>query len=1574
MSILLGFPYISSANTCEVLDAPIFTNQAEDIYISCDSIFNADELFDEWIINYGGAEVDGFCSDWIGFAAVPGSYDTLDFNSFPGTHPNEFDTISCPSNQAGLIRYETVDFVFYDDCNNILVTKATFSIIDTVAPIIIDIPEDVTYSIIDENCFSEVSIIPPVITDNCGEIEPHIHQQINKSITAPLSDVNTIVDTVHFKFGPFNLSSSPAITDANLHISLSNIDANIPTEFFTVQGEDNVILGVTPLTMTECADTFIVFTITASQINSWADDGFIEIALLPNITEDPVLAINDICLGSSTSATLDFDIDVNNHISYSFQIDDGVAIELDSIVPFDTILNVGIYNIKYFFEDCGMNQASCSSIVTIKDTIPPSINCFNDTIINLINGDCNFDYQLPNMISYFDNCSDNHNNLHYFVTGATEIAPHDISSQLILLTLNKGKNDISIVSFDKADNSDTCRYSVTIVDIEPPIIECSDDTLLLDITSTSYIELTTELLGITISDNCAIDSMVFYPDTLTCEEIGTNVEMTITVWDDSGNYNTCLSLLTVREKELQPDYLPINCEGDTLSLVSNITTTRNLNYHWTGPNGFESFESNPVIINPPNTASGSYTLEVNDGNQCSSSSSIDVVFEILGKADILNINTTMCISDSILLLASTYNNPVNYHWYEGTQSNFTLIETTLDNHIQVIPEHEENSYFLIVTNENCTSINSDTIIIKTIPKPIAKILSNVDNICVSDTIFLTSNMPTGTDINFLWLGPDNYMSVEQNSIIPNAELINDGMYGLIVSKGICFSDTVSKLVHITEPPEKPIINSSGLFCEGSDVRMSITNIELGDKYYWIKDGIYYSETNDKELIIPHATEELNGKWRVIAQYNNCYSDTSFSHEIIIEESLEIGISGPDSVCVGDSVKFSAPFIHNASYQWSGPAGFTYDQQNPTLLAIEGEYQLRVTTELGCMNATSLFLNVDNIPDITAISNDADDCLDGTTAVQFSASVFPEGDYIYSWTGPNNYISHDQNPVISNADSTINGYYTLIIENAACSSKPDSSLLEITNSPHKPSINIDSEYCEGYDIELTVNGDIEQGITYIWNTPLGQITTTVPTLEINNIGITNIGDYTVQLLKNTCPSKTSDTVTLITRPLPEKIGIIGKNIICEGDSITLRPSNTNLSGYEWKGPNNLVSNDSVIVINNFEIDDAGAYFVRYFDGYCFSEWSIPKVIDVQPMPVAAQFDSISDGVCLETDDIINICLDENTVSDGSIYHIYSVSSNDLIGSSSTRCFDVNNTSSLNVGANYLYIQTELNGCVSINSDTILVQGDKVPSNPIAKIDQGEEIHFCHDGATILSTKLVSGIDILWFSDEEYKINTPTDSTTIVSDFNLSINSVYLGYSYNSCKNYSIDTIDIYLEEEPVPYDDEVDVEYNKPRVISILDNDEYLSDIVISIDTSQNIKGKVSINDGKLIFTPDPGFVGELSFEYKICSKYCPELCSTATVFAKIGNNHDCFVANVITPNGDDINDIFTIPCLYSGIFSNNKLIVFNQWGDSVFEASPYNNDWSGTYNNEDLPSGTYYYILDLGDETEIIKGFLIIER
>ncbi|MEP6803241.1 MAG: gliding motility-associated C-terminal domain-containing protein, partial [Flavobacterium sp.] len=90
------------------------------------------------------------------------------------------------------------------------------------------------------------------------------------------------------------------------------------------------------------------------------------------------------------------------------------------------------------------------------------------------------------------------------------------------------------------------------------------------------------------------------------------------------------------------------------------------------------------------------------------------------------------------------------------------------------------------------------------------------------------------------------------------------------------------------------------------------------------------------------------------------------------------------------------------------------------------------------------------------------------------------------------------------------------------------------------------------------------------------------------------------------------------------------------------------------------------------------------------------------------------------------------------------------------------------------------------------------------------------------------------------------------------------------------------------------------------------------------------------------------------------------------------VYNEFTPNNDGANDLFRIDCIES--YPNNELKVYNRYGALVYSKQHYENDWDGTANvsgvinrGDMLPTGTYFYVITIGDGTAK-KGWLSIMR
>ena len=84
--------------------------------------------------------------------------------------------------------------------------------------------------------------------------------------------------------------------------------------------------------------------------------------------------------------------------------------------------------------------------------------------------------------------------------------------------------------------------------------------------------------------------------------------------------------------------------------------------------------------------------------------------------------------------------------------------------------------------------------------------------------------------------------------------------------------------------------------------------------------------------------------------------------------------------------------------------------------------------------------------------------------------------------------------------------------------------------------------------------------------------------------------------------------------------------------------------------------------------------------------------------------------------------------------------------------------------------------------------------------------------------------------------------------------------------------------------------------------------------------------------------------------------------------------DAITPNGDLMNDTWEILDIEN--YPKAIVKVFNRWGEIVHETSGGGSykAWDGTYESEQLPVGTYYYVIDLNNNEEPQTGPITIVR
>ena len=101
-------------------------------------------------------------------------------------------------------------------------------------------------------------------------------------------------------------------------------------------------------------------------------------------------------------------------------------------------------------------------------------------------------------------------------------------------------------------------------------------------------------------------------------------------------------------------------------------------------------------------------------------------------------------------------------------------------------------------------------------------------------------------------------------------------------------------------------------------------------------------------------------------------------------------------------------------------------------------------------------------------------------------------------------------------------------------------------------------------------------------------------------------------------------------------------------------------------------------------------------------------------------------------------------------------------------------------------------------------------------------------------------------------------------------------------------------------------------------------------------------------------------------------CKVDTVFHIAAMTSDC-IPNVFTPNNDGSNDVWNLEDAF--FFSDSEVRVYGRYGKLLFKSVGYVTPWDGTnQSGNQVEDGAYFYVIDLGDDIEKIKGTVTIIR
>ncbi len=248
------------------------------------------------------------------------------------------------------------------------------------------------------------------------------------------------------------------------------------------------------------------------------------------------------------------------------------------------------------------------------------------------------------------------------------------------------------------------------------------------------------------------------------------------------------------------------------------------------------------------------------------------------------------------------------------------------------------------------------------------------------------------------------------------------------------------------------------------------------------------------------------------------------------------------------------------------------------------------------------------------------------------------------------------------------------------------------------------------------------------------------------------------------------------------------------------------------------------------------------------------------------------------------------------------------------------------------------------DTITVN---VPIYPPMSLSLNNDTSICLNDPIQLSALVQGGSGVYY-----YQWNTG-DTTSSITLQLTQTQTLYVNVT-DQCGNSANDSVYVYVS--PIypdfTYSPSSPVKINTP---------------VQCTDLSINpVQWQWTVNNGLQSTEQNPSFTFDKTGQYTICLKIKnPDGCESETC-KSIEIYEDFLFPNIITPNGDGKNDVLFI----KGLQGQNKLIIYNRWGNKIYEIDNYQNDWDGDGHSD----GTYYFILIRHNGEEVTGYFTILNK
>ncbi len=1025
------------------------------------------------------------------------------------------------------------------------------------------------------------------------------------------------------------------------------------------------------------------------------------------------------------------------------------------------------------------------------------------------------------------------------------------------------------------------------------------------------------------------------------------------------------------------------CEGEEFSLGTP-TVGAGLTYAWTGPNGFTSNQANPPAFSDPSLLqAGTYSLVVAQ-NGCPSLPATTLV-NITARPMQPSIASPglVCAGEEVIFIT----NATGADTYTWTAPNFSTIGTNVNQlTIPATTVADAGFWTVFAIKDGCASLPSDPVQLFVEPELVV-VAINDGPVCVGDMVQLSTNDIAGA--SYFWEGPDGFNSVMQNP----TTLAIPGTYAVTVTAISGCSNSTTTNVIVNAVPEITAVSNSGTPCVtgAADITLSldVNPVDPGNyTYAWTGPNNFSSVASNP--VIPNATSTDNGNYQVVV--TNIAGCSSLPMETTVNVSdvpVTPQIIGTAVLCAGDPLLLSAPTYAgtNVSYQWQTPTG-TQTTMVPSLnLATtsqldSGAYQVSVLVD-GCASGASpeFVVTINAIPTTPTVTGPATICAGEN--IELNTELISGA--TYQWVGPAGFAATVFNPIIPNASEINEGAYSVQVTLNDCTSEFSLPLnIVVNDNSTAPNVVNNGPVCID-DPAATLNlviaiGSEIPGATYTWYDAQTNQPVAVPTMD-QSITLTDLsaygeGTFSFYVIAevNGCAAPASAITDVVMNAIPNETAFAGETqAFCNTTVVSLAAQAPTVGTGRWTqvaGPNANIVNPEVAdaVVNGLQAGETYVFAWTLSNGACTDYSSDEVMIRIDSGNEIAEA-GFNQNLCNATE--ANLAATASNGNQGTWTQSPSQAADGVVIVDPT---DPNTSvTGLQTGESYSFTWTLSNqGCGDFATDQVMIS---IEENAVVAFAGPDFTDCATDGIIQLNATAPGNGTGTWTTDvPNLNIIEPNNPTTEVEGLVSSGAYVFVWTVTNDACGSSSDEVLFTFEAGPEAFDDILEIPFAGTAEINVKTNDEITAPFTVEL-LENPVEGQLaSTAPGEFIYVANPNFVGVDSYTYELCSEACPDICSQATVEITIGQDVDCNVPTIFTPNDDLVNDYFTIPCLATGDFPENAVSIYNQWGDEVFQAAPYQNDWRGTYKGEELPVGTYYFIISFGPGQTPQSGFLVLER